>query len=92
MQRPYYDDDAAETLASTGYEGSMSTDVTVPDESPEELLETLKNDIGRLQRLSFSISQTLAGMVDQVSNQWKLWYTHALKASVTSSFIREFNH
>ncbi|KAF6793445.1 hypothetical protein CMUS01_16085 [Colletotrichum musicola] len=66
LRRPYYDDDAAETIASTGYEGSMSTDVTVPDEKPEELLETLKSDIGRLQRLSFSISQTLAGMADVV--------------------------
>ncbi|KAF6809848.1 hypothetical protein CSOJ01_06679 [Colletotrichum sojae] len=68
LRRPYYDDDAAETIASTGYEGSMSTDVTVPDEKPEELLETLKNDIGRLQRLSFSISQTLAGMADEAQS------------------------
>lgn len=91
LRRPYYDDDAAETLASTGYEGSMLTEVTVPDEKPEELLETLKNDIGRLQRLSFSISQTLAGMAGEVRNQLKSLYLPQLTTPVISGTIVVFN-
>lgn len=63
----YYEDDVAETLASTGYEGSVVTDYTVPDEKPMSLHEVLKSDIGKLQRLSFPISQTLANLKGHVS-------------------------
>ncbi|WDK12597.1 hypothetical protein CGRA01v4_03877 [Colletotrichum graminicola] len=57
----YYDDDIAETIASTGYEGSVATDYTVPDDKPTSLHESVKIEIGKLQRLSFPIAQTLAG-------------------------------
>ncbi|KAF6824779.1 hypothetical protein CPLU01_10643 [Colletotrichum plurivorum] len=59
-----------ETIASTGYEGSMSTEVTVPDEKPEELLETLKNDIGRLQRLTYGAIQQHGYKWNEVSG-WR---------------------
>ncbi|KAK1981906.1 hypothetical protein LZ30DRAFT_770510 [Colletotrichum cereale] len=60
----YYEEDIAETLVSTGYEGSVATDYTVPDDKPTSLHESVKIEIGKLQRLSFPISQTIAGMKD----------------------------